>query len=457
MRRSFLIAALPLALGACDHVHSLLHPPKTQAPVVRESNHWWKQFNDPLLNDLAQQLLAQNIDIKIAQARVDEARGEVRTTSAGWFPDIFATGSAARRNDQIGQRKVGSIERGGFDASWELDVFGRVRNRVSSSQAREVAAQATLEDVQNAVIAELARAVVEWHQARQTIKETNDLLVAQEDQVKLLGSRAKAGLIDASFKERAQAEFAQTATQLPLSQAALDAAEYKIERLLGKPAGELHAKLMSTPNLELVVPPASKTLELSLDVVRQRPDVRAAKAQMLAAQESLEAAEADLWPKITISSFIGTQNTSAGIPVADNPIWALASGISAPVLNFGRLRGAVDSADARAQAAALSYENVTLTALQETKTALADYINGIQAVSRQSEALAHRRDAVKLAKKRFMRGLTDMTDLTTAQAELDQATLALINQKAAASIAFIRLQKALGATVASAKDMKPKD
>lgn len=447
MRRKLCLISFALLVSGCADIQSYWQAataPKNDVTVIAADNRWWQQFNDPLMDQLADQLLAQNIDIKIAQARVDEARGQVRVASSSWFPQISRIGNAKRGTDQVFLTTPRTIASGGFDATWEIDIFGSTRTRVSSADALEIAASASVEDVQNSVLAELVKTVVEWHQARQVVKETNDLLVAQEDQVKLLNSRAKAGLIDASFKERAQAEYAQTATQLPLSQAALEGAEYKIEKLLGKSSGELHVFLNSQPTKELNVPPADKVLELTIDSIRQRPDVRASKAQMLAAQSNLDAAEADLWPRLTIGGFLGMQANSSQIPSGDNPIWSISSGITSPILNFGRLHGAVDSADARARQAELTYENTTLGALQEAKTALSDYLNGINAVSRQAEALKHRRDAVQLAKKRFLRGLTDMTDLTTAQAELDQATLALINQKAATAIAFIRLQKAMG-------------
>jgi outer membrane protein TolC len=126
---------------------------------------------------------------------------------------------------------------------------------------------------------------------------------------------------------------------------------------------------------------------------------------------------------------------------------ALASGITAPLLNFGRLQGAIDTSDARANAASLSYQNASLTALQETKSALSDYLNGISAADEQKRALDHRKDTVILASERFKRGLTDMTDVTTAQSELNQATLLYIDRKTAAAIAYVRLNKALGTSV----------
>ena len=442
MRRLLLITSC-LMLTAC----STAQAPEQAAQKVPDAQRWWRCFSDPLMDSLADQLLDQNIDIKIAQARVDEARGVVRTTQSGWFPDISANGNALRGNDNLGTTGPVSIAKGGFDASWELDVFGRTRSQVSAAESRLDASIATVDDVRNSVLADLMKAIIQWRQSQQTVKETKDLLSAQEDQVKLLRSRAKAGLIDASFLERAQAEYAQTATQLPLAQAQADAAEYQIERLMGKSSGELQNVLGEQQSKELQVPPVDTALQIPIETIRVRPDVRAVEDQMFAAQGDLANAEANLWPRISISGFYGAQATSGQVLAADNPLWSLASGVSMPLLNFGRLRGAVDTNNAKAKEAALSYENVTLTALQETKTALSDYINGSNAVTQQDAALKHRRDAVKLAKERFTRGLTDMTDLTTAQAELDHATITLIDRKADAAIAYIRLQKALGVSV----------
>lgn len=444
-RFSLALATL-LLLAACNGVSGPL-PHETAARVhpqtIQAQQRWWEAFHDPLMDRFADQLLAQNLDIQIAHARVAEARGIARIASSGFFPDIAATGSASRGNDQFGLVKPASIAKGGFDAQWEIDLFGQTRAQASAAEARVNARIASVEDVTNALLAELFRTVVEWRQANQTLKETNALLATENEQVQLFSSQAKAGLIDTTFSERAAAQRAQTATQIPLALAARDAAEYKMERLLGKSPGELSALLAENAG-ELTVPESKEITAITLDVMRQRPDIRVAKAEMLAAQSDLAKAEADLWPRVGIGAFFGVQEGSDGIRLASNPIWSLAASVTAPILNFGRLHGAVDVADARAKQASLAYENTVLTALQETKTALSDYLNGINAINEQATALAYRQDTVRLAEQRFTRGLTDMTDLTTAQAELDQATLLLIQRKAEAAIAYIRLQKALG-------------
>lgn len=198
---------------------------------------------------------------------------------------------------------------------------------------------------------------------------------------------------------------------------------------------------------ELLIPEAKMLLDISLDSVRERPDIRASRADLLASQADLAKSEADLLPRISIRSFFGVQDGSNNISLTSNPMWSLAAGISAPFLNFGKLQGVIVASDARAKAPALSYENASLIASQETKTSLSDYLNGINAASKQQLALEHRKDTVKLASERFKRGLTDMTDLTTAQSELNQATLLYIERKAVAATAYVKLHKGLGTNI----------
>lgn len=440
---SIIIACLSVSLMGCTA--STQEPPKVATPFTTQQA-WWSVFNDPVMNQLAEQLSGQNLDIKIAQARLEEAQALTTVARSAYYPDISATGNAMRGNTET--PGAATILQGGFNAAWELDVFGRTRAGVRAAEARITAQAATVDDVRNLMLAELLRAVTLWRQAHQTLQETQDLLHAQDDQVSLLEARAETGLIDTSFVERARAQRAQTATQIPLAEAAANAARYQMERLLGVQDERIALLLSSSPAHEPSVPTPQDILDVSLDTIKHRPDIRAAQANMLAAQADMDKAEADLWPRFTLGGFFGAQDVSDSIRAASNPIWSLASGITAPIFNFGRLRGAVNAANARSTQAVLQYENTVLLALQETRTALSDYLNGINTVQTQAEALARRRDTVNIAKERFDSGLTDMTDLTTAQAELDQATIALIERKAAAAIAYIRLQKALGTAAA---------
>jgi outer membrane protein TolC len=221
------------------------------------------------------------------------------------------------------------------------------------------------------------------------------------------------------------------------------AAQHQIERLLGETPGRLTARLAEFAKDGITVPSSDHTFDSSIEVIKKRPDVRLALAELRATSEEALAAEADRWPKISLAGFFGVQDGSSGLRLADNPVWSAASAASLPLLNFGRLRGLADAADARSKAAALRYENTVLIAMQEAQTAITDYSRGVEATRRQEEVLKERSETVALIQERFQRGLTDMTSLTTAQAELDQATIALIDQKAATAGAFVRVQKSL--------------
>ncbi len=444
--RAVFSGLLLLSLGACA---AWEHPAPLPAPTLTAAQRWWRVYHDPLMDQLADQLLSQNIELKIAASRMEEARALSHATRADLFPTLTASGAALRQNkDQLVNT---TILQGGFDASWEADLFGRIRANIDASDARLLSTQAASADVRNSVLADLMRAVVDWRQAQETLAQTLALLRTQDEQVGIYHTRAKAGLIDATFDERATAQRAQTATQIPLAQARADTAEYQIERLLGKTSGELATLLKEAPPAALTVPPPSDIQPIPLETIQSRPDVAAARADLLAAQAEAREAEASLWPRVTLGGFFGLQDIDGKFPLTpSNPVWTLTSGITAPLLNFGRLRAQVEAADARTKQAELRYENTVLLALQEAHSALSDYINGVNALTQQRLALAHREEATKLARLRFERGLTDMTDLTTAQTELDQATLDLITRQALTTTAHLRLQKALGVAVQSA-------
>lgn len=416
-------------------------------PVVKteekQQDMWWKAFNDPVMEVLAEQLLAENIDIKIAASRIEESRALTRMTTAGLFPELRLAGDANRGNNQIGSPKPITRTLGRVDGSFDVDIFGRKRADVSASQARGEAAVANFKNVQNEMLSELFRAVIAWRQAEQSLCDTNNLLVAYQEQVAIFSDHVKTGLTNASSLERARAQAEQTAAELPQITARSYAAEYQIARLLGKDTEALAALLAQHKQQDISIPSVGKTLEIDIKTLQNRPDIRAAKALMLASQADLKSAEAALWPSLNLNGFYGVQDVSQGVVTAGNPIWFMASSLSMPLLNFGRLRGAIDSANAKAAQASLNYENTVALALQETRTALSDYLQGVNAISQIETALKYRRNTVDLAKERFEHGLTDMVDLTTATAELEQTTLMLTNQKAQTAIAYIRLQKAL--------------
>jgi NodT family efflux transporter outer membrane factor (OMF) lipoprotein len=454
MRKVLAILATTSFVSGCSLLFDHLKPESIASLQLKDipaEQRWWEIFNDLVMNQLAEKLLEQNLDIKIARARLEEANSLLQVATSGLFPDITAAGSLSRTNNQIGFTKPGSISQAGVDMSWKVDVFGQTRSYINATEYYIEACLASVQDIINFTLADLFKTVVEWRQAKQKYKQINDLLETQNKRIELLTSQVDAGLVDNTLLERAQAQCLQTAVQLPLVHACIEEAQHKIERLVGKSSEEL-SHIFNQPFQELLLPNASNTLEIKMEVIRSRPDIRSARAEMLAIQSDLIRAEADLWPQISIGSFFGVKNISGKIAATDNPVWSLTSSIIAPILNFGKLRGAVNAANARAKQATLGYENKVLNALQEAKTTLSAYINGLKSVNAQQIALTHYLDNTKLTRERFKLGLIDMLKFIDAQEDLDQANITLSENKACTAITFIRLQQALGITFQKAQE-----
>lgn len=435
-----------LVLSACTDMDRLFiqeSKPASAAMKVPKQAQWWRAFNDPLMDELAQRLWSQNLDLLIAQQRIVEARGLERQLRGSWFPSVDANGSMQRSNNGFGQVKPVSILEGGFDATWELDLFGRIEASVDAARARRVASEAEAQEVQQSVLAELLRTIVQWRQEQARLATSITLEKAQAEEVRLLGIRQQAGLSDASRLTRARAQQLEIGAEIPLARAGMQSAQAQIERLLGLDDDALSERLSREPQRELTVPTVQQINRVPLRLLAQRPDIRVARAELLAAQADLGAAEAALWPRISLTSFFGARDTNAALPLADNPIWSIAGNIGLPLLDFGRLRGAIDSADARTKAALLRYEDATRRAVEETRIALSDSIGSLAALETQQRSLSDRKDALGLAQERMRSGLRDMTDVTTSQTELDRASLLVIERRRAAALAYIRLQKSL--------------
>ena len=323
---------------------------------------WWQAFHDPLLNKFAHQIIAQNLDIQVAAARLTAARAVSTQVISGLYPDIsFASLESRVKNRFFLNQPTYGLN--GLIVNWELDVFGQVRAGIRAANARIGVAAVNVDDMRNLVVADLTKAVIDWRQAQQTVKFTESLLKAEDEQIRLFDYRTKAGLIDASFLERARAERAQILAQLPEAKASANDAEHQIERLLGDTDHQVTTALVQASPMSLNIPAPNKTLAITIDIIQNRPDVRKARFDLLAAQADLDQAEANLWPKISILSFFGVENGSSTARLAaGNPVWAIASLVTAPILNFGRLRGAIDEKNAEAKAMELTYENTILLA-----------------------------------------------------------------------------------------------
>ncbi|MGL6188369.1 MAG: TolC family protein [Holosporales bacterium] len=446
MKPSFLNLSLGIAiLSGCSHLNldreKKEHALETPHPWTQHQK-WWVVFDDPLLNQLADQVLKENLDLQIALTRLREAQALKIASQADFSPHISGQALALRGNTTIPQ--VVTRKQAGLSANWEIDVFGRVRASVDRAEANELSKIAGVEEVRRLIISDLAEAIIEWRQAKATLKALKRLKGVQGEQVNLLSTRVKAGLIDASFWEKAHALKEQTKATIHPAKALENAALYRIEQLMNCRDSTIRDLLKAYSSFLIKIPEPDGLQTISVETLAHRPDIKIAQADLLGAYADCRQAEAALWPQISLSAFFGVQNPSNTFFLSKNPIWSMGPSLVLPLLNFGQLRGALKAADARAQEALLYYEKTINAALQETKTFLSDYLNGTNAINNQVKAFKNRKNAVKIATFRFSQGLTDKTDLITSEVELYQSQLHLISVTTDAALAYIHLQKALG-------------
>lgn len=466
MRRHFAVSALGTGaslalLSACSlgpeyappqpRIADQWHSEADNGPV--DNARWWESFNDPMLNALVEQMLAGNPDLRVAQARVAEARANRDAVRGGRLPEasLGASGNQVVLSEN-GQMPVGQIPGFarsfplfdvGFDASWELDLWGRQARQSDAAQARSEGAVLAAEATRLQLIAELARAYVGLRLAQSEREAARNLLEAREEVanlVTLLAQAGEANQIDAN-RVRGEAEAARsTVTQ---TEAAVRAAAVQVTRLVGvEPASLL-------PRLEVMAPipapPPAISAGLPSDLLRRRPDIRGAERELAASTAEIGVARADLFPRLSLSLGLGQQARALG-DLADGASTRFqgGGGLLWPLFNGGRAKAMVRAADARAQAAAARYDGAVVGALADSEEAINRFDRNLAGLAALAEAAERERQAHALVIRRLRAGEDDR--LTLARARM--ATLAADQQRARAQAeavqAAIALHKALG-------------
>jgi NodT family efflux transporter outer membrane factor (OMF) lipoprotein len=422
---------------------------------------WWAQFTDAALEPLIERALAQNLDIRAAEARLAETRANERASSANLFPAIDTTLGAQRRSTRSGSNNntsnlvrgsnVGGSElfQAGFDASWELDVFGRLGSRRDAATATRIASESDRDDARLSLIAELLRNYVELrlNQQQKIISEQN--ATAQQNTVRIIQARYDEGLESQLQLSRAKSVLASTQSEIPRYDALSRAAAYRIDVLLTQDTGTAARELLAQETAaEIPFAEPTLVLETPLDVIRQRPDIRAAQARLLAASALNNAAIADLYPRLSLSGAFGYASSSVGdLFQKSTEIWSVGGNLLYPLFDFGRLRAAADASDARAEQALIAYESTVRTALQEVETASISYLREHDRRDRLEEAVSASQRAVDVARKQYQEGLLGQLEVMDAERNLFNVQTQLAQSTANVSTQLVALYKALGRQV----------
>jgi NodT family efflux transporter outer membrane factor (OMF) lipoprotein len=430
-------SALPEVAVPTAWASAAASPGGAPHPLAR----WWESFNDPQLVTLVSQALQANTSVLSAQSALQQARALRDVSSANRYPRVNASGSAQR--SQSGSNDAVDTFQAGFDASWELDVFGANRSARQASAADASAAEATLADVQVSIAAEVAVSYIELRglQARLAIARTN--LANQTETQQITAWRTQSGLASSLDLEQATAASAQTRAAIPALDAAAATAQHRLAVLTGQAPGALQA-VLSVPG---PLPQASGNLALAIpaQTLRQRPDVQAAEHRVSAALARVSQADAARYPSFQLSGALGL---SAGTPgalfSAATAANSLLARISVPLFDAGAAKAQVRAQEAALEQARVGYQATVLTALQDVEDALVALQGNRERLAHLQVAADAAGNADLLARQRYASGLIDFRSVLETQRTLLSTQDSVESTRASLSADHVRLYKALG-------------
>jgi len=445
-----------------DYQPPAIHPPRQWSEPLAGGEtsrgaslaQWWKDFHDPELDALVAQALNANLDLRMAQARVLQARARRGLAGAALGPAMDASGSAAREKQSARQPILGgllppgtplasNVYQTGFDASWELDLFGGNRRGAEAADAALAAAGYSLADAQVSLVAEVARdyAAARGYQRRLEIAREN--LAAQRDIVVLAQSRYHQGFTSSLEPDQAATVLAQTEGQVPALEAGLQTAVHHLGVLLGQDPGSLRQELAARAPIPAAPPevPAG----LPADLVRRRPDIRVAERRLAEATARVGVARADLYPRFSLTGSFGWESAQgAGLFTPASTAWSWGPAFRWPVFDAGRVRAGIRVQDARQEEALAGYEKAVLTGFEEVENALVAYAKEQARNLPLRSAVASSSSALEVARQQYGSGLTSFINVLDAERTVYQAQDNLVQSDQAVAQDLIALCKALG-------------
>jgi len=428
-------------------------------PADAELARWWILFDDPTLVSLIEQAVQSNLDLKQAEARMRQSRAARSVVAAGIGPTVDATGAYQRTGSAGGTngKSEGNISnqyQTGFDAGWELDIFGGVRRAIEAADADLQAAMETRRDVMVTLTAEVARNYIDLRAFQERIAIGRRNLETQKHSAALTRQRFEAGFVGALDVANADAQVATTASQIPLLEASARQTIYSLSVLLGKDPAALVRELSPVAAIPLASP--SIPLGVPSDLLRRRPDIRRAEVEIHAATARIGVATADLFPRFTISG-------SAGVRASDfsswfdwaSRIWSFGPSVSWNLFSMGRTRSTIEQQRALQDQSLITYQQTVLAALQEVENALIASAKEEEHYRALREAVGANRKAVELATTLYTQGNTDFLNVLDAQRSFYASEDALIQSTGSVSTNLVALFKSLGGGWSEEQEQKP--
>ncbi len=448
-----------------------VRPPKSITVAEPVDPEWWKMFGDPELTSLEERVAAQNLDVQVAGIRLAESRAQLGVARASQVPALNANGSYTREqasnngffslaNNATGRSANGAsgnstggiqahglapfdIWQGGFDASWELDLWGKVRRSVESAAATAEASDEARRAALLSSLAEVARDYIQLRGTQEQLRIARENVKTAQQSLALTQERAAGGVTTDLDVANASAQLRTTLSQIPTLEQQEAQGINALSLLLGQPPNALRQDLQTARPVPPV--PARVPVGVPSELARRRPDIREAEAQLHAATADVGIAVANFYPSLTLNGSFGLQALQLrhAFDLGSNQ-FAVGPGLTIPIFQGGQLRSTLLLRKAHQQEAAVTYQKTVLQAWHDVDNALTAYQAEQARRDELIQAVIENRRALGLAQSRYQQGVADFLTVLDAQRSLLSAELQLADSTTTVSSNLVALYKALG-------------
>jgi len=453
--RTLVALALAAALTACATTETRVPAvdlPPTNAAAIPGIDRWWTQFDDPQLTALIDEALAANLDLRIAVARIDEARARLRLARSYQLPSVDADLGAARsqRSDATEPRFPGPLITNNYGAglsvAYEVDLWGRLSANTTAAQATLLGTRYSAETVRTVLAAQVANAYFLLLSLDAQLQLSRDTLATRIESVGLQKQRFDAGLIGDFEVRQAEAERATVAASIPPLQRAVAQTEAALAALAGRSARAVFTPAVAR-NVELKIDEGGPVVPEGLpsDLLARRPDVRLAEANLVATNARITEARAQYFPAVALTARLGSESSDlSDLFSGPSVVWTIAGSVLQPIFNAGRIASQVEAATSQRDQAELDYVRTVQLAFRDAHDALVAHRTARESYVAQEDRRAQYAEALRLADVRYKAGYTSYIEVLDNQRNLLDAERARLVALRARQSALVDVYKALG-------------
>jgi multidrug efflux system outer membrane protein len=457
LKRALIPVAVALALSACavgpDYSRPKVELPAAQAgadaPAV--STDWWKQFDDPVLNQLIDEAVKSNADLQLAAARAEQAAAQAGIARAALLPSLganagYQSGRSSTETATRGAPLVNDVRNANLTAAWEIDLWGKLRRSNEAARANYAASRYDRDAAQLALTAQVAQTYFQLRALDAQLDIAKRTLQSREESLRLQTKRFQGGLISELEQRQAEAEAASARASVPQIARSLEQTETALGVLLGHSPKQLVAGNLSRgKDINSLASPPDVPANLPSSLLERRPDVASSEQQLIAANARIGVAKAAYFPSISLTGALGSQSLSLdSLFTSATRTWSFAGNAAAPIFNFGATGYNVDAATAGQKQALAQYQKAVQSAFKDALDALAANSSAREVLQAQTTQLSALNRTLKLAGLRYDNGYASYLDVLDAQRNSFQSELNLVNAKLDRLNTTIGVYKALG-------------